>query len=128
MPCSVSESQDGLTVTLSAPVLPADETAAIDAVRHFCAMRYVGKARCDCPAGLHEGGASGDLFPNPPNGRQKSEVYYCTSGCGRMSCMASQAGYGTHCCKSCAETGVHSAACDANWAWMGPRIIKREAA
>ncbi len=49
--------------------------------------------------------------PGPPT-REVSAIHLCAGGCTRRACTASQEGYGTHCCKTCALKKGHSAECD----------------
>jgi hypothetical protein len=122
---TAKESTDGLTIVLSLPVRPADTNLAHETIQNFSARHWAGKATCGCPVGVHEVCASADLYRVVGGQGEKHAVYYCASGCGRMSCVASEQGYAAHCCKSCAETSGHSVACDSNWPGMAARIIKR---
>ena len=87
--------------------------------------------KCSCPSRRHQIVITEDVFLCQPDTCQEyTKVIYCASGdrsgedCPRMSCVASEPGYGAHCCKQCGDTkGLeHSAACDLNWAWMRLRI------
>ena len=85
-------------------------------------------APCNCPVGRHAFAMSEDVYLCAPDGcGQFVAVHYCTSqACQRMSCCASEPGYGSHCCRTCADSlGLkHSAACDENWARQSLRIRK----